>query len=538
VNRCLSRRLASFTGALLLAGRMASAQDKGPVVLVDREAPHADGLHLALAIGVNEFRDSHWPSLRYAGNDAEQIAALLDEQGQYASTVVTGAQVSRQRVLDALDELSATNRHKSDTVVVYVSTHGTLARDIDGSLSQVLVLSDTDHEAPSDTGLRLADVIQRFERLVSQRKVLVLATCYSGAGKSSLSQSVKTYLSGLKSAPVQPLYEVSSASIILSASTWGETAREDESLGHDIYTHFMMQALLGYDPDEDGATSVTEAHDFARQRTYEFTHGKQRPTALMTVEGDDPIVLAGARTQTGKPVLLAYESELDGYSVRVDGTEKGQLPGGIVVESGWRDIELSRPGQTDDTVADWRRRVFVREGERVPLARLLQTEPQRQVTVRVGGINIPEAHHGSARPFLGAIDVLGAVRDWPIDGLVVSVLGKFGFGQDNWEINQQQLDVSLLTFQARLGVGGVWNVGRFVFHLDAWGGASYVQETPPAAFYSEPIHLWSGLTGVSATTRLRLARQWTIGLTPGVFYLFGNLSGVVVETALTGTWSF
>ena len=75
----------------VLGARIALAQDKGPVVLAEKGAVVGGGAHLALAIGVNGFDDSHWPSLRFTADDAEQVAAFLDEHGQFSATVVKGS---------------------------------------------------------------------------------------------------------------------------------------------------------------------------------------------------------------------------------------------------------------------------------------------------------------------------------------------------------------------------------------------------------------------------------------------------------------
>ena len=93
---------------------------------------------------------------------------------------------------------------------------------------------------------------------------------------------------------VRPIEEVSRASVVLAASDWGETAREDAKLENDIYTHFFVEALrIGADRNGDGAVTVSEAHDYARRMTYEYTNGRQRPSAETAEVGADPIVLVG-----------------------------------------------------------------------------------------------------------------------------------------------------------------------------------------------------------------------------------------------------
>jgi hypothetical protein len=529
-----------IAAALVLAGRVPTAGaeapgEKGPVFIVDREAATSDAAgHYALAIGVQTFADPGWPPLRFAERDAQELAKELADGGGFATTVLTGDGTTRAEVLVALSELDRTSRAASDTVVVYISTHGTLARDTRGGLQQVLALSDTSKEQALSTGLRLDELIQRFDNLKSRRKVLILATCYSGAGKSSLADSVRSYLVGMKSSAVRPLYEVSSASVILSASAWGETAREDESLGHDVYTHFFIEALRGLDADGDGATSVSEAHDFARQKTYSFSGGVQRPTAILTIEGEDPIILAGKRTGSGKPVLLAYEEQLDGFRVRVDGADKGVLPGGIVVEPGWHELVLEGPDATQAV----RERIHVRDGDRLSLARLFAAEPTRQVELRGGATLIPGVAGGPRVSAIGGAVLAFRLEAWPLAFADVAVEAGGGLGRETWTINRERISVGLREAAARLGILRHWEFGRLKLHAGLYAGTVFVERSPRSAFYTSPRRSLSGSAGLAAELRLRVARGWGLGVVASGDYLIGGLQGFSAQGQGCASWSF
>lgn len=300
-------------------------------------------------------------------------ALLAPEVGGFDQVVVLTdpEDTSRRGLLRAFDELSKRVGGTQDTVFVYLSTHGTLARDKRGRLRSYLVAQDTQMKELQTSGITLDSLRGRFERLRSHRKALVLATCHSGQGKSTLPPSVQKELAGIKGGAffVPPIEEVSEASVVLSASSWGETAREDESLEHDIYTFFMLEALTQrLDVNGDGAVTVSEAHDHAKRRTYAFTAGRQRPQAVSDILGDDPIVLAGRRTQVGRPAVHAYGEAWEGVRVRVGGTEKGALPGSIVLEPGEHAVSLIRNG-ADEPFASGQ--IELAPGQRVDLRSLL-----------------------------------------------------------------------------------------------------------------------------------------------------------------------
>jgi hypothetical protein len=170
--------------------------------------------------------------------------------------------------------------------------------------------------------------------------------------------------------------------MVFAACDWGETAREDEGLRNDIYTYFLIEGLNGLaDRNVDGAVTATEAHDYARRRTFAFTQGRQRPSAEILEVGADPVVLSGSINRTGRPELFSYNPRLDGFTLKVDGETRTELPGGTAVVPGKRTVELTK----GDAVLV-RRELNMAAGERLPLEELLaDTFPRRSLSL-VGGV--------------------------------------------------------------------------------------------------------------------------------------------------------
>ncbi|MFN7133914.1 MAG: caspase domain-containing protein, partial [Myxococcales bacterium] len=314
----------------------------------------------------------------------------------------------------ALDELAKANTSADDTVVVYVSSHGTLARDARGELRRYLVVRDSRLKDIPGTALAMDTLKAKFDGLRSRKKLLVLATCHSGAGKSLLPANVQKELDGVKAGFfVRPLEESSRASIVLAACDWGETAREDERLQNDIYTHFFLEALAeGYDRNGDGAVTATEAHDYARQKTWTFTGGRQRPSAETLMVGTDPVALVGGFRSRGAPELFSYAASLDGFSVKVDGNEAGSFPGGVVLKKGAQRVQIAKGGSTP---------IFDRElnldaGQRVAVEDLLAEEaPRFTFSARAGMQNFLDQQ--VRRDVAGLTPAFGLsfwVRDLPL----------------------------------------------------------------------------------------------------------------------------
>jgi hypothetical protein len=207
----------------------------------------------------------------------------------------------------------------------------------------MLVLADSRSSDLATTGLRHDALMQLIDEMRSRRKLVVIAACHSGAGKSRLGERLAEELRGLKGPFFEQVPEVNGEGrIILAASAWGEPAREDAELENDIYTHFFIQALHGFDRNQDGATTALEAHDYARRRTIEYTSGAQRPTLSAELVGEEPIVLRGQFNHHGDPLIAAFGSSFEGATLFVDGQVKGTLPGVIPVSQGPRTILVAR----------------------------------------------------------------------------------------------------------------------------------------------------------------------------------------------------
>ncbi|MHB8879431.1 MAG: caspase family protein [Myxococcaceae bacterium] len=417
------RRSSSLLVLVLSAGLVACAGDrgvKGGLVAVKVSEEHLSQAYaprrFALLVGVSKVQDDRWRPLRYAAKDAQDLGlALLDpKRGNFGQVqvITEDARTTRAGILGAIGALREMATRPDDVVVVYLSAHGTLARDEKGELRRYLVTRDSDFSRIGSTALPIDLLKAEFDRIPSRRRLMVLATCHSGGGKSLLPRELEEELAGVKSGfYARPLEEASRASMVFSACDWGETAREDDKLENDIYTHFLVEGLTGSaDRNVDGAVTATEAHDFARRRTFAFTSGRQRPSAEILEVGADPIVLSGTMERLGRPELYSYSARLDGFTLKVDGEERGELPGGAAVKPGKRKVELTKGGEVLLS-----REVDVEAGERLELEGLLaRSAGWRAVSLVAGASGFLDAR--SRAEVLPAVPVLAV--SLRLDGLI------------------------------------------------------------------------------------------------------------------------
>lgn len=309
----------------------ATLRDKGERLPSGITASAGTPRRFALLVGIDSFADERFTPLRWAGADARELGEALS--GFDEVRVLTGPEATlRANVVHALHELGERASNPRDTLVVYVSSHGSLGRFAGGPVQRFIVTQDTRLDVLAETAMSIDALKHELESFPARRKALILALCHSGKGKSAVPDSLLAQLRVEKQAP--PLHELSEGMVVMTACAFGETARESDSLGHDVYTAGLLSALRHGDRDGDGAVTALEAHDFARESTWTSTDGQQRPTLEAELVGRDPIVLSGEVVRTPAPVVQSYASAAEGLQLRVDGQVKGRLPGGIGVEPG------------------------------------------------------------------------------------------------------------------------------------------------------------------------------------------------------------
>src|SRR5437764_377069 len=128
-----------------------------------------------------------------------------------------------------------------DTVLLYFSTHGSLAQRPAGELERQLVAGDTRLDLLRETGISVDELIHRAERLPSRRVAIILATCHAGRGKSRVPDLLAQALAAHKAAPPR-LEDVSEAVGEWSSAALGVPVREDERLGSDADGALLLQA--------------------------------------------------------------------------------------------------------------------------------------------------------------------------------------------------------------------------------------------------------------------------------------------------------
>jgi hypothetical protein len=257
----------------------------------------------AVVIGVGQYETTEIPQLRYSVPDAEAIAEILigsagfKKENVLLLTDKTQKPPTLRNIKWALGTFIARSAGKEDTVLIFFAGHGTPEvdpRGIEGDgLAKYLVPSDADPDDLFSTALPMDDLQTIFSRIESERVVVFLDTCYSGAAGGRTFASKKRRGSDVDDLFLERLTR-SKGRVIITASRPTEVSLELPELGHGIFTYYLVQGLKGAaDLNRDGIVSLQELYEYLEHqvsRKSRAVGGNQHPVMKGELEGVLPLL--------------------------------------------------------------------------------------------------------------------------------------------------------------------------------------------------------------------------------------------------------
>lgn len=224
------------------------------------------GTRAALLVGCSEYEDAGFPPLPAPIQDISALKRVLGDPsiGDFAIDTVFNRPAAA--VSEEIENLFA-DRKPDDLLLLYFSCHGVL--DAKGRLS--FVVANTKKERLDSTGISARWVTEQMDRSRSQRIVLLLDCCYSGAFSGGLRR---------RSADVEDISEQfrGRGRVVITASDKLEYAYGSE------FTNAVVRGLEtgAADIDGDGLVAVGELYEYVYEQVRQKTPD-QTPT--MSADG-------------------------------------------------------------------------------------------------------------------------------------------------------------------------------------------------------------------------------------------------------------
>ena len=192
----------------------------------------------AIVIGVEKYRQK-LPKADYADNDARIMAEYLTKiMGYPEENIVTliNDRALKSDIEKYFEKWLPNNVEKNSSVFVYYSGHGAPNPNTGDAY---LVPYDGDPSFIEQTGYSLKRLYQNLDKLPAKEIIVVLDSCFSGAGgRSVLAKGARPLVMNMDK---QVLH--SDRIAILSASSGSQISSTHEEKGHGLFTYFFLKGI-------------------------------------------------------------------------------------------------------------------------------------------------------------------------------------------------------------------------------------------------------------------------------------------------------
>jgi hypothetical protein len=194
----------------------------------------------AVVIGVDTFKDSKIPKLRFPAKDAEDFAKFLVEKANFAPDhvlLLLNSNATRNNIVSAIAGNWLPMRVlPDDLVVIYASTHGSPS-ELDKGGENFLVAYDTEQEDLFASGVLLQDLAPTiFRRTQCDRVVLLLDACNSGAAEVGGKGLYRTTNFDVNSI-------AGKGQIVISSSGAAQRSWESKRYQNGVFTRNLIEVL-------------------------------------------------------------------------------------------------------------------------------------------------------------------------------------------------------------------------------------------------------------------------------------------------------
>ncbi len=205
---------------------------------------------LAVIIGVEKYQDL--PAAEYSAKDARLVKDYLISLGLKERNVelLLNERATLSSIKKTLESWLPNRTKKNSRVLIYYSGHGAPEA---ASGDAYLVPYDGDPNYLSDTGYPLQRLYERLGRLKVAEVIVVLDSCFSGAGGRSVLAKGARPLVMMAETPV-----ISANMVVLSAAEGNQISTSSPDKGHGLFTYYFLKAL------NDGRKNIADVYDYIK----------------------------------------------------------------------------------------------------------------------------------------------------------------------------------------------------------------------------------------------------------------------------------
>ena len=201
---------------------------------------NGNGKVLSFCVGINNFVDTNFVSLKYAAKDAEELNSLLFEKfgyGEGTLKLVNEAATLRD-ITDNLIKLKEIAKPE-DTLLIFFATHGEFVKSKEET-DFYLITYDSGSNNLVGTALPMNILKKLISEIPAEKKVIFLDSCFSGG----ICRRDTTEISPRAKEEIIRNLE-SEDFIIITSCLENEKSQEYDTLQHGVFTYYLLSGLTG-----------------------------------------------------------------------------------------------------------------------------------------------------------------------------------------------------------------------------------------------------------------------------------------------------
>lgn len=305
-----------------------SRADGQPLIDLDHPPEPAAALKqptaLVLAIGVGHFRDERVPSLKYAGRDADVMAAYLQTITGVASDrvrILRDGQALKQDLAEAFEEWLPAKVEANTVVYVFVAGRAL----VDGETGAVSLVPFDGTTSSMGRLYAVRRIQESLSRLAGQRAILMLdLSLEPSPGADPKASVVPVWETGRQDQSDRIMWMIGSNSL--------QEARDNERARHGLFTYQLLKGLQGLaDLDRDGTVVAGELCTYARGEIGRAAHkqfGHEQEPLCTPPSGQGAMVRIQPMAKGNNPKLApTVKKESPGSSGSPNAPDVGIGPG-------------------------------------------------------------------------------------------------------------------------------------------------------------------------------------------------------------------
>ena len=255
--------------------RTALSQGQNPV-------PFLEERKIAIVVGISDYPpESGFPKLRFAAKDAQDLAAVLGNQGYKVHLLIderamrSSIRLTLQQVRDELNEVRNSDK-PSGTVLFAFSGHGG-ETNVGGKAHQFMVTYDATADDPAP-GYLLKDIGDALNSARAARVMMFIDACRDLTGISSKGKPPLSSFS-------QQLMRAQGVKTLFSTAA-GQRSYEDDQAHNGYFTRYLLEGLKGKAATPDGLVTFDSLAKWVSQALHSEPSIDQVPYWNQDASGD------------------------------------------------------------------------------------------------------------------------------------------------------------------------------------------------------------------------------------------------------------